>query len=257
MTASPARGYLPALHPPLPPTPAHAMRSTILAALLLVTSGAATSACGQSRPASQAAAAAPAEVDSVRPRADRARMKGEEGAPVTIIEISDFQCPFCAEFARTTYHQVDSAYVRTGRARLLYIHLPLSNHGEAFRAAEAAMCAGAQGRFWPMHDRIFAAQRAWSGAPDAVQQFDRMAEALQLDLPQYRDCMVNGRTAALVVGDAVQAGGAGITGTPSFIINAPGGQRALSGAVPFAEFAREMDALLAAPAAAAPPAERP
>jgi protein-disulfide isomerase len=230
------------------------MRAPILAAaVLLTTSTLATSACGQTRPADGATAAAGAvQPDSVRARADRSRMKGEETAPVTIIEVSDFQCPFCAEFAQTTYRQVDSAYVQTGRARMLYIHLPLSNHPEAFRAAEAAMCAGSQGKFWEMHDRIFAAQREWSGAADAVQRFEAMAGELEIDMPEYRDCVLNGRTASLVLGDAMQAGGAGISGTPSFIINGPGGQRALSGAVPFEQFAQEMDALLAAPAEGAP-----
>lgn len=230
------------------------MRAPLLAAaVLLTTSTLATAACGQTRSADGATVTAGAvEPDSVRARADRSRMKGVETAPVTIIEVSDFQCPFCAEFAQTTYRQVDSAFVQTGRARLLYIHLPLANHAQAFRAAEAAMCAGSQGKFWEMHDRIFAAQREWSGALDAVQRFETMAEGLEIDMPEYRDCMMNGRTASLVLGDAMQAGGAGINGTPSFIINGPGGQRALSGAVPFEQFAQEVEALLAAPAAAQP-----
>lgn len=231
------------------------MRALTLAALLLTTGTLATAACGQTRPEGATASVGAAEADSVRARAERSRMKGKEDAAVTIVEISDFQCPYCADFARTTYRQVDSAYIRTGRARMLYIHLPLSSHNEAFRASEASMCAGAQDRFWEMHDRLFAAQREWSGAADAVQRFERMAEGLRLDMPAYRDCMINGRTAAIVVRDAMEAAGAGITGTPSFIINSPAGQRALSGAVPFEEFAREMDALLAGQPPAAERAE--
>jgi protein-disulfide isomerase len=228
---------------------------TLAAALLLTTAALSTTACGQTRTGDAATASAGAvEPDSVRARAERSRIKGDSAAPVTIVEVSDFQCPYCADFARTTYRQVDSAYVRTGRARMLYIHLPLSSHTEAFRAAEASMCAGAQGRFWEMHDRLFAAQREWSGAPDAVERFERMAGELELDVGAYRDCMAAGRTASIVVGDAMQAASAGISGTPSFILNSAAGQRALSGAVPFEDFAREMDALLAGRAG---PAEQP
>jgi protein-disulfide isomerase len=229
------------------------MRALTLAAVLLLGTGTvATTACGQSR-AADGGAVAPGSVDAdtVRARADRARMKGEETAPITIIEVSDFQCPFCAEFATTTYAQLDSAYIRTGEARLLFIHLPLANHGNAFRAAEASMCAGAQGRFWEMHDRIFAAQGEWSRANDAVARFERMAEAVGVEMPEYRDCMHNGRTASLVVGDAMQAAQAGISGTPSFIINSPAGQRALSGAAPFEQFQQEIEALQAAAATGA------
>ncbi|HEX6912524.1 MAG TPA: thioredoxin domain-containing protein, partial [Longimicrobium sp.] len=168
-------------------------------------------------------------------------------------EVSDFQCPYCRDFATNTYARVDSAYVRTGKARLIYINLPLSTHQQAFSAAEAAMCAGAQGKFWPMHDRLFATQRQWSGQADAGARFERLAQALQLDMAAYRDCTANDRVASIIVNDAMQAAQAGINGTPAFILNSPAGQRALSGAVPFEQFAQEMDALLAG----RPPAEAP
>ena len=229
---------------------------TLATAALLTTAILSTAACGQARGSGEGAAVLEGvDPDSVRAAADRNRMKGAESAQVTIVEISDFQCPYCAEFAQRTYPRIDSAYIATGRARMLYIHLPLGNHPEAFRASEASMCAGAQGRFWEMHDRLFATQRDWSGAVDAVRRFEGMAEELELDMGAYRDCTLNGRTASIIVGDAMQAATAGISGTPSFIINAPGGQRALSGAVPFEQFAEALDSLLAAPAATpeAPP----
>ncbi len=137
---------------------------------------------------------------------------------------------------------------------MIYINLPLGNHAQAFRAAEAAMCAGAQERFWEMHDRIFATQREWSGADDAVARFEGLAEGLGLDMPAYRDCMLNGRTASLVVGDAMQAAQAGISGTPAFILTSAAGQRSLGGAVPFEQFAAEVDALLSGEAQPAPQA---
>jgi protein-disulfide isomerase len=211
---------------------------------LLITATAATTACGQSQRTAPAAGAS-VNADSVQARADRGRMKGADSAQVTIIEISDFQCPYCREFAATTYRQIDSAYVRTGKARILYINLPLSTHREAFGAAEAAMCAGAQGKFWEMHDRLFATQREWSNQTDATQRFERLAGELRLDMAAWRDCTANDRTASIIVADAMQAAEARINGTPTFILNGRGGQRALSGAVPFDQFARELDAVLA------------
>ncbi len=238
--------------------------STLAALALLITATLATTACGQSQGAAPAARAGSVNVDSLLERADRGRMKGADSAQIIIIEISDFQCPYCREFAAGTYRQLDSAYVRTGRARMLYINLPLSSHREAFGAAEAAMCAGAQGKFWPMHDRLFATQREWSNQPDAAQRFERLAGEMQLDMAAFRDCTANDRTAPIIVADAMQAAEARINGTPTFILNARGGQRTLSGAVPFDQFAREIDALLSAPAppeatlpGATPPAQTP
>lgn len=240
--------------------------STLAAAAVLLTTTLPSAACGQTQGAATASSASAAtNPDSLIARADRGRSKGADGAPVTIIEVSDFQCPYCRDFATNTYARVDSAYVRTGKARIIYINLPLSSHREAYGAAEAAMCAGAQGKFWPMHDRLFATQREWSGQADAAQRFERLAQALQVDMAAYRDCTANDRTAPIIINDAMQAAEAGIRGTPAFILNSAGGQRALSGAIPFEQFAAEMDALLAgrpAPgqqpeAAPQPPAPRP
>ena len=217
--------------------------STLAASALLITATVATTACGQTQGAAPAAGGS-VNTDSVLARADRGRMKGADSAQVTIIEISDFQCPYCRDFAAGTYRQIDSAYVRTGRARLIYINLPLSSHREAFSAAEAAMCAGAQGKFWQMHDRLFATQREWGNQANANQRFERLAGELQMDMAAWRDCTANDRTASIIVADAMQAAEARINGTPTFILNGRGGQRALSGAVPFDQFAREMEAVL-------------
>lgn len=230
--------------------------STLAAAALLITATLATTACGQSRGGGAQAAASSLSPDSLEARANRGRMKGADSAQVTIIELSDFQCPYCRDFSTTTYRQIDSAYIQTGKARLLYINLPLSSHRQAFTAAEAAMCAGVQGKFWPMHDRLFATQREWNGQADAGQRFERFAQELRLNMADWRDCTANDRTASIIVADAMQAAEARINGTPTFILNSRNGQRALTGAVPFDQFAREMDALLAGPAAA-PPAAAP
>jgi protein-disulfide isomerase len=226
-----------------------ALRRALAAAIALTL----TACAGQSAPVRGAGAAAapiPADVDSVLPRADRGRAKGVEGAPLTVIEVSDFQCPYCRQWTETTYRQLDSAYIRTGKVRMVFINYPLPNHPQAYAASEAAMCGGAQGKFWPMHDRIFAAQREWSGAADAARRFDAFATELGLDMAAFRDCTANDRVAQLIVGDALKAAGGGINGTPAFIIN---GTRLMSGAVTFDQMKSELDAALASPAPAPPP----
>ena len=105
-----------------------------------------------------------------------ARARGNEGAPVVVFEIADFQCPYCARFAEDVFPRIDSAYVRTGRVQWVYVNLPLPAHREAWGAAEAALCAGAvSGRFWQMHDLLYATQGEWSSAPDAPRRFERYA----------------------------------------------------------------------------------
>jgi protein-disulfide isomerase len=169
---------------------------------------------------------------------------------VTIVEISDFQCPYCRQFFETSYRQFDSAYVRTGKVRFMFMNLPLPMHGQAFAAAKAASCAGAQGKFWEMHDRLFSTQREWNGQADAAQRFARYALELGVDAAAYRDCIENERTAPIILNDVMQAAGAGVNGTPAFVIN---NQRILNGAIPFADLSREIETALAAPRAPAPP----
>lgn len=224
--------------------------STLAAAALLLTATLPAAACGLRQGAPSAAASVNA--DSVIARADAGRSKGPDDAQVTIVEVSDFQCPYCREFATATYPRIDSAYVRTGRAKIVYMNLPLSIHSNAFPAAEAAMCAGAQGKFWQMHDRLFATQRDWSAGTDAVQRFEGLATELRLDMAAYRDCTTADRTASIIVNDAMQAAEAGIRGTPAFILVSRAGQRTMSGAVSFEQFSSEMDALLSGQANPAP-----
>jgi protein-disulfide isomerase len=206
----------------------------ICAALAAAT---ASSACAQS-------GGAPADlaVDSIQPRAQRSRFKGPEGAPVTLYEVSDFQCPYCRQFAQTTMAQLDSAYIRTGKVRMGFIHLPLSNHPQAFAAAEAAMCAGAQSRFWEMHDRLFAAQPEWSGSANASQRFEGYAEALRLDMTAYRECTANDRTASMIIGDVLEA--RGVNGTPAFFMSGPGGRRSVPGLPTWEVLRQEIEAVL-------------
>jgi protein-disulfide isomerase len=91
--------------------------------------------------------------------------KGRADAPVTIVEFSDFQCPFCARHVRETLPQLEKEYIGTGKVRYVYRNLPLESiHSNAFRAAEAAACANESGKFWPLHARFFANQRTLAPA---------------------------------------------------------------------------------------------
>lgn len=250
------------------PSRGRASPAALAASLLLL---ATTTACAQGERSGGASAgsgdtaAAAAQADSLLPRAERNRVKGQPSATVTLIEVSDFQCPFCARFAAETYAKLDSAYIRTGKVRLVFINYPLPNHREAWAASEAAMCAGAQDAFWPMHDRLFATQREWSGQADAPQRFTRFAEELKLDMGAFRACTEGDRVAPLILTDVMQASNAGVQGTPFFLVN---GRVPLSGAVPFEQLAGAIEAELrapapapgapnAAPGAAAPPPNGP
>jgi protein-disulfide isomerase len=227
-----------------------ALRGALTAAIALTLAGSGACARPPAPSGSAASAPVPADVDSVLPRADRGRTKGVDGAPLTLIEVSDFQCPYCRQWTETTYRQLDSAYIRTGKVKMVFINYPLPNHPRAYAASEAAMCAGAQGKFWPMHDRLFATQREWSGMADAARRFDAFATEIGLDMAAWRDCTANDRVAQLIIGDALKAAGGGISGTPAFVIN---GSRLLGGAVTFEQMKTELDAALASPVAPPPP----
>lgn len=179
--------------------------------------------------------------DSFLPTVARSRVKGSEDAPVTIIELSDFQCPFCGEFARNTLAALDSAYIQTGKVRLIYFNYPLPSHHQAWSAAEAALCAGAQDAFWPMHDRLFAHQSDWSGSGRAAEMFAGYAAETGIDVEAWRTCTLEDRVSAVLVDDLMQATRTGAEGTPTFIFN---GERAASGALPFSEIQKIIEEML-------------
>jgi protein-disulfide isomerase len=177
--------------------------------------------------------------------------KGPADAPITLVEFTDYQCPFCARHVRDTWPKIDAEYVQTGRIRYVMLDLPLESiHKQAFKAAEAANCAGDQGKYWEMHDRLFENARAlepWSGH----------ALALGLDVAAFEACLTSGKHAAEVRRDMDEARKVGITGTPGFFLarREPGpGNRVrtfaqIRGARPFGDFKTEIEKALAAPAA--------
>jgi protein-disulfide isomerase len=177
--------------------------------------------------------------------------EGRADARVVVVEFSDFQCPFCARHARETQPEIRREYVDTGDVRYVFAHYPLERlHPNAQKAGEAAACADAQGRFWEMHDRLFANLTAL--APAALLEH---GAAVGLDTARLRSCLEGGEMVAKVRADQDAGARAGITGTPAFFLGfpAPSGKirvvQRIAGARPFAEWKTTLDGLLAQGAA--------
>ena len=133
-------------------------------------------------------------------------------------------------------------YVATGQVRYVFRNFPLySIHPQAQKAAEAAECAGEQGQYWEMHDLLFEGQETWSGNADAVDTFKEMAGELDLDQAEFDSCLDDGKYADLVSADAQEGIAAGLSSTPSFLINGA----TLAGAQPFEAFQEQLDYFLA------------
>lgn len=164
--------------------------------------------------------------------------RGDSNAPVTIVEFSDYECPFCARFYSETEGLIQSNYIDTGKVKFVYRDFPLNSiHPQAQKAAEAAECAGEQGKYWEMHEKLFT-----QGVSGGVASFKQYAADIGLDTGEFNSCLDSGRMAGEVAKDLRDGQGAGITGTPGFIING----KLVSGAQPFSVFQQEIEAALAA-----------
>ncbi|HJS58360.1 MAG TPA: thioredoxin domain-containing protein [Vicinamibacteria bacterium] len=154
---------------------------------------------------------------------------GPAAAPVTIVEFSDFECPFCAR-ARPTLKRIAEVY--GDRVRIAFRDYPLPIHPRAPKAAEAAECATDQGKFWEMHDKLFGASPKLD-----IADLKRYAGELGLDAAAFDACLDGGRKAAAVKADLDAGNGYGVNSTPAFFING----RLVSGALPFERFAEVID----------------
>ena len=168
-------------------------------------------------------ASAPAlQTVAAQPQADpmlAARTKGSSDAPITMYEMSDFQCPYCLTFFKDFWPAIQEEYVETGKVKFTFLNLPLiSLHSHAAEAHEYAMCAAAQDQFWAMHDRLFETQETWSPMEDATPYFVTLAGQLDLDRAAFRQCMESGSARSIVAGDVQLAIQNGINSTPTFII---------------------------------------
>jgi protein-disulfide isomerase len=198
------------------------------------------------RPAAGTTGAAPAGVASVKITGRPA--KGSSKAAITLIEYSDYECPYCGQYAAETYPQVDRDYVRTNKVRYIFKSYPIAQlHKNAFRAHQAAACAGDQGQYWEMHDKLFADQRTLT-----LEGFVERGLALGLDVARLRTCIDGSSHDAMIQEDIDEATRGGVRGTPVFILafTDPKAQavtpaRVLVGAQPYRAFKEAIDALLA------------
>ena len=215
-----------------------AMKRLLAAALLLMgcrpSDGESQSAPGR---ASTKAAQTPRSPDSARvnallERADAGRIQGSRTAPVWLIEISDFQCPFCKRWHDETYPLIQREFVQPGIVRMAYINLPLAQHHHAQQAAEAALCAAVQDKFWPLHDKLFGTQEKWAAATDVTATFDSLAAASGVNITEWRDCVRSRLMERVVNGDKYRAASSGARSTPTFFV----GDQPIEGAQPIDTF---------------------
>lgn len=157
---------------------------------------------------------------------------GSPTAPVSLVVFSDFQCPFCARLAKTLAGLMEA---NPGKLKIVFKHMPLPFHKDAFGAHEAALAAGAQGRFWEMHDKLFTNTRALK-----PEDLDRYAQELGLDLYRFRADLDSHAFKAIIERDMAFAKEIGVRGTPASFVN---GKR-LSGAQPADAFQKVIDAAL-------------
>jgi protein-disulfide isomerase len=168
---------------------------------------------------------------------------GRADAPVTLLEFTDYQCPFCKRFHEQTYAALKKDYIETGKVRFVSRDLPLEFHPYALKAAQAARCAGDQQKYWELRDALLANTSAWSD-----QLIPKEAEKLSLDMKEFQTCMGSEKYKAEVQKDAKEAADLQINGTPTLVLARSAKERLdgvrILGAQPFSSLQSAIDALL-------------
>lgn len=159
---------------------------------------------------------------------------GSANAKVTLIEYSDFECPYCLNH-KATVDQIIKDYGND--VRVVFRHYPLSFHPNAEKAAEASECAAEQGKFWEMHDKIFAANEAGTMSVD---KWKAEAKSLGLNTKKFNECLDSGKYASEIAAEEEAGLAAGVEGTPATFVNG----ELVSGAVPYAQFKQIIDSYL-------------
>ena len=169
---------------------------------------------------------------------------GRSDAPLTLLEFTDYQCPYCRRFQAETWPQIKKNYIDTGKLRFIVRDLPLQFHSSALPAAEAAHCAGEQGKFWEMHHALLTGDDPLAGGG-----IDRRATQLGLDLERLHACTRANRYESAIARNIAAANALNVNGTPAFVLGrmANGGLEGqlVSGAQPYAEFDAAFRQLLA------------
>ncbi len=169
---------------------------------------------------------------------------GDENAKVTVVEFSDFQCPFCKALFDESLPQIKKDYVETGKVKFAYRHYPISSiHPNAQKAAEASECANEQKKFWDYHDQLFINQADWESLDTtaALAKFTEFAGSLGLDTAKFGQCLSSGKFEGAVSKDLSDGTAAGVSGTPATFINGI----IVEGAVPYEQFKAQIEQELA------------
>ncbi len=144
---------------------------------------------------------------------------GSDSAPIDVTEYSDFECPFCAQFATVQMPVVRSQLIATGRVRWRYRDFPLPTHAYSRYAALAAQCAGEQAKFWDMHDQLFDHHQWAQTGKNPRNLFRDFGKAIGLDLDKYDACMDGQRYAGRIQASVQEGEARGVKGTPTFFVN--------------------------------------
>jgi protein-disulfide isomerase len=173
---------------------------------------------------------------------------GETNATLTMIEFSDYQCPFCQSFASNTFPRIEQEYIQTGRLKYYSFNFPLNGHVNAEIAARAALCANDQGKFWEMHQSLFSRP---NGQNLTRENLINMAEVLRIDRVGFQECLDMGEHSDEVARDSASGEKAGVQGIPCFLLGFTNPKdnrlqviRVVSGARPFDQFKEVLDEML-------------
>jgi protein-disulfide isomerase len=198
------------------------------------------------QPSSQQAPSQPSR--PVKISLDDDPIRGDPNAPITIVEFSDFQCPFCARFHLQTLPLLLEEYIDAGKVNLVYRDFPIQSiHPNALPAAVAAECANEQGKYWEYHDTLFEKQNSWNrlDSNTVISTFSQYATDVGLEKQQFDSCLGSGKYLEEVQGDLRDGRDYDITGTPGFFIgNDEIGFVKINGAQPFDSFQKIIDAQL-------------
>jgi protein-disulfide isomerase len=158
--------------------------------------------------------------DTTNAGASQGYLMGKVDAPVKILEFADFECPACGNFSVVTEPDVRSRIINTGLANITYYDFPLSMHRNTVPASNAAACADEQGKFWPMHDRLFQAQDEWNGEATSSPKpfFKRYAQETGLDVAKWETCYDARKYQKRIAANLADGLRRGVPSTPSFII---------------------------------------
>ncbi|HEX5072899.1 MAG TPA: thioredoxin domain-containing protein [Gemmatimonadaceae bacterium] len=191
--------------------------------------------------ATPAAAGAVPTTDPLVSHADSARIRGNPAAKVWLIIASDFQCPYCKMWHDSSDLTIRRDYIDNGKVRLAFVNFPINSHANAIPAAEYAMCAAAQDKFWQMHDSLFASQAKWAPLANPASALEQVAASAGVDVPALRSCVAAHKMLPLIEADREKAQRAGVRATPSFFI----GTQLLEGVQPIENLRKDLDAALA------------